>query len=208
MATTTPAAPSRSNMGRYIGLGALVVIILLFISSYNGMVSADEVVTQKWADVESQYKRRYDLIDNLVATVKGAADFENKTFTDLAEARAKAGQITIDPATATPEQIKAFMDAQQGISGAFSRLLATVENYPTLQATQGFRDLMLSLEGTENRINVARIDSNESVKNYNLKVRRFPGSLMAGIFGFERREPFEAPEGAENAPNVDFSSEK
>ncbi len=208
MATTTPSAPARSNMGRYIGLGALVVIILLFISAYNGMVKTDEVATQKWADVESQYKRRYDLIDNLVATVKGAADFENKTFTDLAEARAKAGQITIDPATATPEQIKAFMDAQQGISGAFSRLLATVENYPTLNATQGFRDLMTALEGTENRINVARIDYNEAVKDYNLRVRRFPGNLIAGIFGFERRAPFEAPEGADVAPDVNFSDEK
>lgn len=195
-------------MGRYIGLGLLVVIVLYFISVYNGFVKSDENVNGKWADVESQYKRRYDLIDNLVNTVKGAADFEQSTLTELVEARSKATQITIDPATATPEQIAAFMNAQSGVSSALGRLLAVVENYPQLNATQSFRDLMVSLEGTENRINVARMDYNEAVKSYNTKVRSFPNNMIAGIFGFERRNTFEAPEGAENAPKVDFGTEK
>lgn len=195
-------------MGRYIGLGFLVVIVLYFISVYNGFVKSDENVNKKWADVESKYKRRYDLIDNLVSTVKGAADFEQSTLTELVEARSKATQITIDPATASPEQIAAFMNAQSGISSALGRLLAVVENYPQLNATQSFRDLMVSLEGTENRIDVARMDYNEAVKGYNTKVRSFPGNMIAGIFGFERRNTFEAPEGAENAPKVDFGTEK
>jgi len=207
MTTTTPAPASRSNMGRYLGIGLLVVIVLYLIGAYNGFVKADENVNNKWADVESQYKRRLDLIDNLVNTVKGAADFEQTTLTELVEARAKATQITIDPATATPEQIAAFLNAQSGVSSALGRLLAVVENYPTLTATQAFRDLMVSLEGTENRINVARIDYNAAVKDYNTRVRRFPGNMIAGIFGFERRAPFEAPEGAENAPKVDFGTD-
>lgn len=208
MATTTPAPAARSNMGRYVGIGFLVVIVLYLISVYNGFVSAEETVNQKWGDVESQYKRRYDLIDNLVSTVKGAADFEQGTLTALVEARAKATSITIDPATASPEQIKAFMDAQSGMSSALSRLLVTVENYPQLTATQAYRDLMTSLEGTENRINVARMDYNESVKDYNTRIRRFPGNLMAGIFGFDKRNVFDAPDEMQDAPKVDFSSDK
>jgi LemA protein len=206
MATTTPAAARNPKMGRYIGIGVIVVIVLYLISVYNGFISADETVNQKWGDVESNYKRRYDLIDNLVNTVKGAADFEKSTLTELVEARAKATQITIDPATATPAQIKAFMDAQSGVSSALGRLLAVVENYPTLTATQAFRDLMVALEGTENRINTARIDYNAAVKDYNTRVRRFPGNLMAGIFGFDTRNTFDAPEEVETVPNVDFES--
>lgn len=195
-------------MGRYIGLGLLVVIVLYFISSYNGLVKSEENLKEKWANVENQYKRRYDLIDNLVNTVKGAADFEQSTLTELVEARSKATQITVNPATATPEQIAAFMNAQSGISSSLGRLLAVVENYPQLNATQSFRDLMISLEGTENRIAVVRMDYNEAVKGYNTKVRSFPNNMIAGIFGFERRNTFEAPEGAENAPKVDFGTEK
>ena len=137
MTTTTPAAAARNpKMGRYIGIGIVVVLILYLISLYNGIMNADETVNQKWGDVESNYKRRYDLIDNLVNTVKGAADFEKSTLTELVEARAKATSITIDPATATPEQIKAFMAAQSGVSTSLGRLLAVVENYPQLTATQ------------------------------------------------------------------------
>jgi len=195
-------------MGRYIGLGLLVVIVLYFISSYNGLVKSEENLNEKWANVENQYKRRYDLIDNLQNTVKGAASFESNTLKDVTEARSKASQLTIDPATATPEQINAFLEAQKGLSSAISRLLVTVESYPQLQVPQAFRDFMTSQEGTENRIAVARMDYNEAVKSYNTKVRSFPGNMMAGIFGFERRNTFEAPEGAENAPKVDFGTEK
>ncbi|MFZ1636115.1 MAG: LemA family protein [Chitinophagales bacterium] len=208
MATTTPAAPARKNMGRYIGLGILAVIILFCVSAYNGMVKAEETVGQKWNDVESSYQRRLDLIDNLVNTVKGAADFEKSTLTEIVEARAKATGITIDPSTATPEQLKAFTEAQNGMNSALSKLLVVVENYPNLTATQAYRDLMSSLEGTENRINVARIDYNAAIKDYNTRIRRFPANIIASITGFERRNGFTAAEGADKAPKVDFSDNK
>lgn len=208
MATTTPAAPARKNMGRYIGLGILAVIILFCVSAYNGMVKAEETVGQKWNDVESSYQRRLDLIDNLVNTVKGAADFEKSTLTEIVEARAKATGITIDPSTATPEQLKAFTEAQNGMNSALSKLLVVVENYPNLTATQAYRDLMSSLEGTENRINVARIDYNAAIKDYNTRIRRFLANIIASITGFERRNGFTAAEGADKAPKVDFSDNK
>ncbi len=211
MATTTPASTTTKanpRMGRWIGIGVLVIIVLYVVGAYNKMVSADEVVNQKWGDVESTYKRRLDLIDNLVNTVKGAADFEKSTLTEIVEARAKATSINIDPSTATPEQMAAFNQAQGAVSSSLSRLLLVVENYPTLTATQNFKELQSQLEGTENRINVARIDYNAAVKDYNTRIRRFPGNLIAGIFGLEKRATFDAPEEAETAPKVDFSDNK
>lgn len=211
MATTTPASTTTKanpRMGRWILIGALVIIVLYVAGAYNKMVSADEVVNQKWGDVESTYKRRLDLIDNLVNTVKGAADFEKSTLTEIVEARAKATSINIDPSTATPEQMAAFNQAQGAVSSSLSRLLLVVENYPTLTATQNFKELQSQLEGTENRINVARIDYNAAVKDYNTRIRRFPGNLIAGIFGLEKRATFDAPEEAETAPKVDFSDNK
>ncbi len=211
MATTTPASTttkSNPRMGRWIGIGVLVLIIFYVAGAYNKMVKADEVVNQKWGDVESTYKRRMDLIDNLVNTVKGAADFEKSTFTEVTEARAKATSINIDPSTATPEQLAAFNQAQGAVSSSLSRLLLVVENYPTLTATQNFKELQSQLEGTENRINVARIDYNAAVKDFNTRVRSFPGNLIAGIFGMEKRNTFDAPEEAETAPKVDFSDNK
>ena len=144
MATTTPASTTTKanpRMGRWIGIGVLVIIVLYVVGAYNKMVSADEVVNQKWGDVESTYKRRLDLIDNLVNTVKGAADFEKSTLTEIVEARAKATSINIDPSTATPEQMAAFNQAQGAVSSSLSRLLLVVENYPTLTATQNFKEL-------------------------------------------------------------------
>jgi LemA protein len=208
MATTTPAAPAKSNMRLYIGLGIIVLLVLFGISSYNGMVKADENANQAWSNVESSYQRRFDLIDNLVNTVKGAADFEKSTLTEIVEARAKATSINIDPSTATPEQLKAFAEAQTGMSSALSKLLVVVENYPTLTATQAYRDLMSSLEGTENRINVARNDYNAAVKDYNTRIRRFPANLLSGAFGFEKRNGFVGDEGASKAPKVDFSGQE
>lgn len=208
MTTTTPAAPVKSRRGLFIGLGILAVIVLFFVSGYNGMVKSDEIVNEKWSNVESAYQRRIDLIDNLVNTVKGAADFEKSTLTEIVEARAKATGITIDPANATPEQLSAFTEAQKGMTSALSKLLVVVENYPTLTATQAYRDLMSSLEGTENRINVARIDYNTAIKDYNTRIRRFPASFIANLTGFERRAGFEAAEGADQAPKVDFSDNK
>lgn len=211
MATTTPASTttkSNPRMGRWIGIGVLVLIVLYIAGAYNKMVKADEIVNQKWGDVESTYKRRLDLIDNLVNTVKGAADFEKSTLTEIVEARAKATSINIDPSTATPEQLAAFNQAQSGVSSSLSRLLLVVENYPTLTATQNFKELQSQLEGTENRINVARIDYNAAVKDYNTRIRSFPGNLIAKIFGMEKRNTFDAPEEAETAPKVDFSDNK
>ena len=211
MATTTPASTTTKanpRMGRWIGIGVLVIIVLYVVGAYNKMVSADEVVNQKWGDVESTYKRRLDLIDNLVNTVKGAADFEKSTVTEIVEARAKAPSINIDPSTATPEQMAAFNQAQGAVSSSLSRLLLVVENYPTLTATQNFKELQSQLEGTENRINVARIDYNAAVKDFNTRVRKFPGNLIAGIFGLKTRATFDAPEEAETAPKVDFSDNK
>ncbi len=208
MATTTPAAPVKSKRGLYIGLGIVALVVLFFVSGYNGMVKSDETVNQKWSDVESAYQRRIDLIDNLVNTVKGAADFEQSTLTGIVEARAKATGMTIDPSKATPEQLQAFTEAQNGMTSALSRLLVVVENYPTLTATQAYRDLMSSLEGTENRINVARIDYNAAIKDYNTRIRRFPANIIASVTGFERRNGFAAAEGADKAPKVDFSDNK
>ncbi|MFI5172458.1 MAG: LemA family protein [Chitinophagales bacterium] len=205
MATTTPStATTKRPMGRWIGIGIIVVLVLYLISLYNGIVKADETVKEKWGNVESAYKRRFDLIDNLVSTVKGAADFEKSTLTEIVEARSRATGINIDPTNATPEQLKAFSEAQNQVGSALSRLLVVVENYPALTATQNFRDLQSQLEGTENRINTERIRYNEAVKEYNVKIRRFPATIVARIMGLETRAAFDAPEETETAPKVDF----
>ena len=157
-----------------------------------------------WAQVENQYQRRADLVPNLVSTVKGYAAHEQQTLEGVVEARAKATQITIDPATATPEQLAAYQAAQGELSQALGRLLAVAENYPDLKANQNFRDLQAQLEGTENRITIARQMFNETAKAYNKTIRRFPNNILAGIFGFEKKPYFEAEEGASKAPKVEF----
>ena len=157
-----------------------------------------------WAQVENQYQRRADLVPNLVATVKGYAAHEQQTLEGVVEARAKATQITIDPATATPEQLAAYQAAQGELSQALGRLLAVAENYPDLKANQNFRDLQAQLEGTENRITIARQMFNETAKAYHKTIRRFPNNILAGIFGFEKKPYFEAEEGASKAPKVEF----
>lgn len=188
---------------------ALVVVGLAFfagVGSYNGLVRADEAVGQRWADVETQYQRRADLIPNLVNTVRGAADFEQETLTAVTDARARATGITLSADDLSdPAQVEAFMAAQQQLSGALGRLLVVSENYPELRATESFRDFQAQLEGTENRINVARRDYNDAVADYNGKVRQFPGSIIASMTGFDRKTPFEAAKGAENAPTVEFN---
>ncbi len=175
-------------------------------NTYNSLVDAEERVEQAWANVESQYQRRADLIPNLVNTVKGAADFERGTLEAVTNARARATSINLTADDLSdPEKVQAFMEAQNQLGSALGRLLAVAENYPQLRATEAFRDLQAQLEGTENRINIARRDYNEAVRIYNTKVRRFPASLIAKLFGFERRVPFEAEPGAEKAPTVDFN---
>lgn len=174
-------------------------------NGYNKMVNLDEDVKAKWANVQSDYQRRADLIPNLVSTVKGAANFEQETLTRVIEARSKATSINVSADNLTPENIDRFQKAQGELSGALSRLLVVAEQYPQLQATQNFRDLQAQLEGTENRIKVSRNDFNSSVQGYNSTIRRFPNGLFAGMFGFRAKQPFAADAGSQNAPKVDFS---
>lgn len=188
-----------------IALIALVAIILIWgVSLYNGFVNQDENVKKTWANVEAQYQRRSDLIPNLVNTVKGYAKHEQETFTKVIEARAKATQITIDPENLTPEKMKEYQQAQGEITSALGRLIAVGENYPELKASENFSELQAQLEGTENRINEARRNYNDAVNEYNVKVRRFPANVIAGICGFSQKTPFEAEAGAEKAPEVKF----
>lgn len=182
----------------YIVIGIVVILVLWVVAGYNGLIGAKAVVDNKWADVETQYQRRADLVPNLVATVKGAAKFEQDTFKDVTEARS---------AWAQAKQVgdrSQEIQAATNFDSALSRLLVTVEAYPQLQATQAFRDLMTQLEGTENRVAVARRDYNEAVQGYNVKVQTFPGNLLARMFGFAPQKSFEAAPGSENAPKVDF----
>ena len=184
---------------------AVVAIIALWgISSYNGLVSMDEEVQTKWADVETQYQRRADLIPNLVNTVKGYAAHESETLAAVVEARAKATSVNIDPTNITAEQMANFQKAQDGVSSALGRLLVTVEKYPELKANENFRELQAQLEGTENRISVARRDFNEAARQYNTTLRSFPKNILAGMFGFEKKAYFEALEGSDQAPTVQF----
>lgn len=185
-------------------LCVLAIAALWGINVYNNLVNQEEGVEAAWAQVENQYQRRADLVPNLVATVKGYAAHEQETLEGVVEARAKATQITIDPTNATPEQLAAYQAAQGELSQALGRLLAVAENYPDLKANENFRDLQAQLEGTENRIAIARQQFNDAARQYNQRVRRFPGNIIAGMFGFEKKPYFEAEEGAQKAPKVEF----
>ncbi|GAB5539183.1 MAG: LemA family protein [Salibacteraceae bacterium] len=187
-----------------ISLYLAIVAMVLSSCGYNNMVEKDETVTQKWADVQTQYQRRSDLIPNLVSTVKGYADFEQETLTQVIEARSKATGVNINADEITPENIAKFQAAQSQLSGALSRLLVTVERYPDLKANTNFRDLQAQLEGTENRIAVARQKFNQAVQDYNSYIRAFPRVIYAGWFDFEKKGYFEADAGTENAPKVEF----
>lgn len=194
---------SGAKTGLIIG-GILLLFVLWLISAYNKLVKEEEKTTQAWAQVENAYQRRADLIPNLVKTVKGAADFEKGTLESVIQARAEATSVKIDPTNLNEASIEAFEKAQNGLSASLGRLLMVMENYPELKATENFKELQAQLEGTENRISVERKKFNECVQAYNLKVRRFPSNLIAGIFGFEKKGYFKATEGAEKAPEVDF----
>ena len=188
-----------------IGIIAAVVIIGGWaMSAYNGMVGEEENATTALANVQSAYQRRADLIPNLVETVKGYASHEKETLEGVVNARSKATQMTLDPENMTPEKLKEFQQAQGELGAALGRLIAIQESYPDLKANENFRDLQVQLEGTENRINEARNKYNTAVQNYNLKIRRFPNSLLSGIFGFDKMTKFEAEAGAEKAPKVKF----
>ena len=188
----------------------IVIVVLVFIGYnwavgfQNQAVTDQETAKTAWANVESSYQRRNDLIGNLVQTVQGAADFERGTLTDVIEARSKATSTTIDANNLDASQLAAFQEAQTGLSSALSRLLVTVERYPELKANQNFLELQSQLEGTENRINVARDRYNESVNTYNILIRKFPNSLLAGLFNFDDMPRYQSDPGADQAPDVNF----
>jgi len=187
----------------FIGL-IVLGFVLWGVKAYNNMVTLQEGVTSQWGNVETQYQRRADLIPNFVNTVKGAAAFEQETLTRVIEARAKATQVTLDPTNMTAENMQQFQAAQGELSSALSRLMVVVEKYPELKATQNFRDLQVTLEGTENRISTARRKFNEAAQAFNIFIKRFPQNIIAGMFGFTARPYFESMEGAEKAPEVKF----
>lgn len=171
---------------------------------YNDIVEKQEKVSGSWAQVQNVYQRRADLVPNLVSTVKGAADFEKETLTQVMEARAKATQVTLKADELTPEKVKQFQQAQQGLSSALSRLMVVSENYPNLKANQNFLDLQSQLEGSENRITVERMKFNEAVQDYNTYIQKFPTNLTAKMFSFEKKGYFEAEASAQKAPKVEF----
>ena len=192
----------KKNLGLVITIGIIAIAVMWCISGYNGLVSMDEGVQNKWADVETQYQRRADLIPNLVNTVKGYAAHEKETLESVVKARSEATSVKIDPSNMTAEQMAQYQNAQNGVTSALSKLLLVVEKYPDLKANQNFQELQSQLEGTENRIAVARRDYNAVAKEYNTAVRKFPKNILAGMFGFEKKEYFEAQEGSEAAPEV------
>lgn len=190
----------------------VIIVVVAFIlilggcgcNGYNKLVNLDENVKNKWNNVQSDYQRRADLIPNLVSTVKGAANFEQTTLTQVIEARAKATSVNINADNLTPEKVQEFQQAQGQLGGALNKLLVVAEQYPQLQATQNFRDLQTQLEGTENRIKVSRNDFNAAVQDYNATARRFPNNIFAGMFGFKVKQGFTADAGSEKAPKVQF----
>lgn len=194
--------------GCLIAVVAVVVIVLgCFVwvkNTYNGFVSQQEDVDAAWSQVENVYQRRADLIPNLVATVKGYAKHEQETLDKVVSARAKATQITVDPENLNEASLKKYQEAQGELGSALGKLLAITENYPDLKANENFLQLQSQLEGTENRIAVERKNFNEMAQSYNASIRQFPGNVLAGMFGFERKPYFEAEKGAEKAPEVNF----
>jgi len=190
-------------IGAFIAL-FILGMVLWGVKAYNGMVTMRESVTSQWGNVETTYQRRMDLIPNLVNTVKGAANFEQQTLTQVIEARAKATSVTIDPKNLNEQTMAQFQQAQGQVSSALARLMVVVEQYPELKATQNFRDLQVALEGTENRISVERRKFNEVAQSYNIYIKRFPQNFIAGMFGFEAKPYFKSAEGAEKAPEVKF----
>ena len=191
--------------------GGFILIVAIFIiwgiSTYNNLVNRNQEVDKSWSDVESQYQRRFDLIPNLVNTVKGYANFEKSVLTQVTEARASVGSIKVTKEILDdPVAFQKFQAVQGQLSGALSRLLVTVENYPDLKANENFLELQAQLEGTENRINVARIRFNEKVQSYNIVIKRFPGIIIANSLGFREKQYFKAAVGAENVPKVEFQN--
>lgn len=188
---------------------AVVVVIAIagystFKGAYNNMVTKTQNVESQWAGVETQYQRRMDLYGSVVSTIKGSATFEQETLTKVIEARSKATAVQVDPSKLTPESLQQFQQAQGEMSSAFSKLMVVVERYPELQTTRAFQDFQAQIEGTENRINKARDDFNNTVQDYNTYIKKFPTNLIAGMFGFSEKGYFKAAAGSDQAPNIEF----
>lgn len=189
---------------------ALIVFAALFVivgfwgcNGYNNLVSADQGVKKVWSNVETNYQRRTDLYSSVIKTIEGSANFEKSTLKEVLEARSKATQIKVD--INDPASLEAYQKAQASLQGSFSRLMAVAENYPDLKTTSAFRDFQTQIEGTENRINVARQDYNKAIEDYNLRVKRFPGVILARLFGYMDKPYYKADEGTEKAPNIEFN---
>ncbi len=191
-------------MKKWIWIGVVAVVAIFFYVTYNGFVNKEEGVNAAWSNVETQYQRRSDLIPNLVNTVKGYAAHESQTLASVTEARARATSINLSAGELTPERLAQYQQAQADVRSALGRLIAVAESYPDLKANQNFIELQSQLEGTENRIAVARKDFNDAARKYNVAVRRFPSNLVAALFGFDQKPYFEAAEGTETAPQVEF----
>ena len=191
-------------MKKWIWIGVVAVVAIFFYVTYNGFVNKEEGVNAAWSNVETQYQRRSDLIPNLVNTVKGYAAHESQTLASVTEARARATSINLSAGGLTPERLTQYQQAQAEVRSALGRLIAVAESYPDLKANQNFIELQSQLEGTENRIAVARKDFNDAARKYNVAVRRFPSNLVAALFGFDQKPYFEAAEGTETAPQVEF----
>jgi LemA protein len=188
--------------GLLILIGILVILGFWGCNGYNGLVTADQDVKKVWSNVETNYQRRTDLYSSIIKTVEASANFEKSTLQAVVEARAKATSVTVD--INDPASLEAYQKAQANLQGSFSKLIASFEAYPDLKTTQAFRDFQTQIEGTENRINIARQDYNKSIEGYNLKVKRFPKSLLAGVFGFKEKPFYKADAGSEKNPDIKF----
>jgi LemA protein len=192
----------KSKTGLWIILGVIVILIFWGCGQYNSLVTADQQVKTKWGNVETNYQRRTDLYNSVIKTIEGSANFEKSTLTQVIQARAKATSINVD--INDPKSLEAYQNAQAGLQSSFSKLLAVAENYPDLKTTAAFQGFQTQIEGTENRINVARQDYNAAVQDYNLRVKRFPNNIFAGIFGYHEKAFYQAAPGSEKAPDVNF----
>src|SRR6266516_6513626 len=193
----------KSSTGLFVILGIVVLLLFWGCGAYNGLIGVDQEVKSKWGDVETNYQRRTDLYNSVIKTISTSANFEKSVLTDVVNARAKATSIHVD--ISDPKSLEAYQQAQAGLQSSFSKLLAVVENYPDIKTTKAFQDFQAQIEGTENRINVARQDYNASVNDYNLKVKRFPNNLLAGIFGFHEKGYYKADAGTEKNPDINFN---
>jgi len=193
----------KSRTGLYVILGIIAVLFFWGCGAYNNLIGVDQEVKTKWGDVETNYQRRTDLYNSVIKTIEGSANFEKGTLTEVVQARAKATSITVD--ANDPKSLEAYQNAQAGLQSSFSKLLAVVENYPDLKTTAAFQGFQTQIEGTENRINVARQDYNTAVQSYNLRVKTFPNNIFAGMFGYHEKPFYKADVGSEKAPNVQFN---